>query len=147
MQGSTIMQMTPCKITAENCYELRESILRPKQPKENWTFEQDDDSRSLHMAMKEGDDIIAIVSILPEVHEECPNHPWRLRGMAVQEEFQGQGIGEKLLKAAIAELDGGVWCSARKKVQDFYLKNGFQGVGDEFTMNNMPHVRMQTSTR
>ena len=136
--------MNTCRVTARDCYHLRESILRPNQPIENWTFEQDDDPLTLHLAMRDGDDIIAVVSILPETHEECPNHPWRLRGMAVQEDLQGQGIGEELLQAVLANLDGGVWCTARKHVQEFYLKHGFQRVGDEFTMNNMPHVRMMT---
>jgi len=30
-------------------------------------------------------------------------------------------------------------------VQDFYLKNGFEIFGDEFVMNDMPHVTMKTS--
>ena len=137
--------MNICKITAKDCYLLRESILRPNQPKENWTFEADDDDRSLHMAVKEGEDIVAIVSILPETYEQCPNHPWRLRGMAVQVGKQGQGIGELLLQAVLNEFDSGVWCTARKNVQDFYLKNGFVIIGYEFTMNDMPHVRMMTT--
>lgn len=137
--------MNICKVTAIDCYLLRESILRPKQPKKNWIFDADDDARSLHMAVKEGENIIAIVSILPETHDDCPNHPWRLRGMAVQAEKQGQGFGETLLQAVLAELDGGVWCTARKRVQSFYVKHGFTQVGDEFTMNDMLHVRMMTN--
>ena len=65
--------------------------------------------------------------------------------MAVQVEKQGQVIGETLLQAVLAELEGGVWCTVRKHVQLFYVKHGFTQVGDEFTMNDMPHVRMMTN--
>ena len=128
------------RVSAEDCYVLRESILRPGQPIENWTFEADDDPRTIHLAMKDGEDIVAIVSLLPEVKEGCP---WRLRGMAVKEQLQGHGTGQQLLVALLAMVEDGVWCTARKEVQDFYLNNGFEIFGDEFVMNNMPHVFMR----
>ena len=128
------------QVSAEDCYVLRESILRPGQPIENWTFEADDDPRTIHLAMKDGEDIVAIVSLLPEVKEGCP---WRLRGMAVKEQLQGHGAGQQLLVALLAMVEDGVWCTARKEVQDFYLNNGFEIFGDEFVMNNMPHVFMR----
>ncbi len=128
------------RVTAEDCYGLRESILRPGQPKENWTFDADDDTRTIHLAMKDDDEIVAIVSLLPEEKEGCP---WRLRGMAVKEELRGQGVGQQLLLALFEQAHNSIWCTARKNVQDFYLKNGFSIFGDEFTMNDMPHVYMR----
>lgn len=128
------------RVTAEDCYGLRESVLRPGQPKENWTFEADDDSRSIHLAMKDDGEIVAIVSLLPEEKEGCP---WRLRGMAVAESLRGQGVGQQLLVALLAMVYGSVWCTARKNVLKFYMKNGFEIFGKEFTMNNMPHVFMR----
>jgi len=65
--------------------------------------------------------------------------------MAVKHKLRGQGVGKQLLVALLAKVDGGVWCTARKNVQDFYLKNGFEIFGDEFVMNDMPHVTMKTS--
>ena len=128
------------RVIAEDCYALRESILRPGQPKENWTFEADDDPRTIHLAMKDGEDIVAIVSLLPEVKEGCS---WRLRGMAVKEQLQGQGIGQQLLVTLLAMVKDDLWCTARKDVHDFYLKNGFEVFGDEFVMNNLEHVLMR----
>ena len=128
------------RVTAEVCYELRESILRPGQPKENWTFDADNDYRTIHLAMKHNNTIIAIVSLLPEEWEGCP---WRLRGMAVKDEHREQGVGQQLLVALLAMVDEPIWCTARKHIQNFYLKNGFEIFGDEFTMNNMPHVCMR----
>ena len=131
------------RVKAEDCYGLRESILRPCQPKENWTFDADDDSRTIHLVMKDGDEIVAIVSLLPEEKERCP---WRLRGMAVKKELRGQGVGQQLLLALLEQVHNPIWCAVRKKVQDFYLKNGFSIFGDEFTMNDMPHVYMRWDT-
>ncbi len=128
------------RVTAEDCYGLRESILRPGQPKENWTFEADDDPRSIHLAVKDEGVIVAIVSLLPEEKERCP---WRLRGMAVKESLRGQGVGQQLLVALLAMVDEPIWCTARKNVQEFYLKNSFEIFGEEFTMNDMPHVFMR----
>jgi predicted GNAT family N-acyltransferase len=128
------------RVTSQECYGLRASILRLGQPKENWTFDADDDPRTIHLAMKDGEEIVSIVSLLPEEKEGCP---WRLRGMAVKDELRGQGVGQQLLVALLAMVDKPIWCTARKNVKDFYLKNGFTIFGDEFTMNDMPHVFMR----
>ena len=130
-------------VTAEDCYALRSTVLRPNQPKENWTFDSDSNERALHMAIQDDNgDIVAVVSILPETHDECEGCPWRLRSMAVREDLHGHSLGSTLINAALNKLDEGVWCTARKHVEGFYLKHGFKTVGKEFTMNNMPHVRM-----
>ena len=132
------------QVSSEDCHELRESILRPGQPDENWTFDADDDPRTIHLATLQDENIVAIVSLLPEEREDCPHHPWRLRGMAVRESLQGQGVGQQLLVALFAMVEQGVWCTARKEVHDFYLKNGFELFGNDFTMNDMPHVFMRS---
>ncbi len=133
------------QVSAVDCYNLRESILRQGQPKENWTFEADDDLRTIHLAINNGEEIVGVVSLLPEKNEAVPLHPWRLRGMAIKEEYRGRGWGQKLLVALLAKKNNGVWCTARKHVAEFYLKNGFEVFGDEFVMNDMPHVYMRTS--
>lgn len=132
-------------VQVEECYTLRSTILRPHQPKENWMFDSDHDADAIHMVIRSGDEVIAIVSILPEPHKETRVHPWRLRAMAVKPEFQRQHLGDILVQAVqgLPQLQGdGIWCTARKNVEGFYVKNGFVREGDEFVMNNMPHVRM-----
>lgn len=135
--------MKPIFVTAEDCYALRSTVLRPNQPKANWTFDTDNHESALHMALQDdSEDIVAVVSILPETHDECEGCSWRLRSMAVREDLHGHGLGSTLITAVLEKLDEGVWCTARKHVEVFYLKHGFKTVGEEFTMNNMPHVRM-----
>ena len=132
------------EITAKDCYTLRESILRPGQPIENWTFEADDDPRTIHLAIKEDEEIVGVVSLLPEKNDAVPDHLWRLRGMVITEEYRGKGVGQQLLHALLKKVDERVWCTARKHVAQFYLNNGFEIFGDEFVMNDMPHVMMRT---
>ena len=132
------------EITAKDCYTLRESILRPGQPIENWTFEADDDPRTIHLAIKEDEEIVGVVSLLPENNDAVPEHLWRLRGMAITEEYRGKGVGQQLLHALLKKVDERVWCTARKHVAQLYLNNGFEIFGDEFVMNDMPHVMMRT---
>ena len=135
--------MKPIFVTAEDCYALRSTVLRPNQPKENWTFDTDDHESALHMALEDhNDNIVAVVSILPETHQECEDCPWRLRSMAVREDLHGQGLGSALITAVLGTLEGGVWCTARKHVENFYIRHGFNSIGQDFTMNNMTHVRM-----
>ena len=141
MSRCTITKMLIEQIQASDCYHLRESILRPGQPKENWMFDADNDPKTIHFAVKQNNVIVAIVSLLPEEKEGCK---WRLRGMAVKKELRGQGVGRQLLAALIEKAREPIWCTARKNVQDFYLKNGFEIFGDEFVMNDMPHVFMRT---
>ncbi len=63
------------QVSAVDCYNLRESVLRQGQPKENWTFEADDDLRTIHLAINNGEEIVGVVSLLPEKNEAVPLHP------------------------------------------------------------------------
>ena len=140
----------PEVITAEDCYALRSTILRPNQPKENWTFDTDHDPNAVHMGIKHGEKLVAVASLLPESHQESDMYPWRLRGMAVIPKLQGQHLGNQLLSALLVhaqQSDGGIWCTARLNVAGFYERNGFKREGDIFTMNNMDHIRMTYTIR
>ena len=68
---------------------------------------------------------------------------WALRGMAVSAEHQRQGVGERLLQAVYAEVDGPMWCNARLQAVSFYSHLGWVEVGPVFYMGDqMPHQRM-----
>ena len=67
--------------------------------------------------------------------------------MAVSEEHQRQGIGERLLQAVYAEVDGPMWCNARLQAVSFYSHLGWVEVGPVFCMGDqMPHQRMTWTT-
>jgi GNAT superfamily N-acetyltransferase len=73
---------------------------------------------------------------------------WQLRGMAVLENSQRNGIGSVLLRACGAHVvaRGGtrLWCNARTGAVPFYVKHGFETVGAEFIIADVgPHYIMQ----
>jgi GNAT superfamily N-acetyltransferase len=68
--------------------------------------------------------------------------------MATARHLQGSGIGAEILAAgaAWARRDGAqlIWANARDAALDFYLRNGFEVVGDGFVeaVTNLPHHRV-----
>lgn len=87
-----------------------------------------------------------IVSLYPESQDGSTHKgDWRLRGMAVDRELQGQGIGKALVKVALdharSQKGNNVWCNARTSAMGFYLGLGFQSVGEEFEIPGIgPHL-------
>lgn len=70
-----------------------------------------------------------------------------MRQVAIDEQFQGAGIGSKLVEYAEAyALDLGytqMTLHARKTAVPFYLKLGYHTVGDEFESIGLPHYVME----
>jgi len=75
----------------------------------------------------------------------------KMRQVAVDEHVQGQGIGAKLVAKSeeiAKEYDvGEIMCHARKTAVPFYLKLGYQIVGDEFLEVKIPHYKMIKSLK
>ncbi len=74
-------------------------------------------------------------------------NPYRLRGMATDTNFQGQGYGEKVILKAFEVLGSKrcdlLWCNARLRAIPFYTKLGFQAVGEVFEIEGIgPHKVM-----
>ena len=61
---------------------------------------------------------------------------WRLRAMATEDGFRGQGIGRRVLDAIVdhvASTGGGLlWCGARIRAVSFYERAGFSTLGDVY---------------
>lgn len=70
-------------------------------------------------------------------YADCPAHGIRLRGMAVDPEYRGRGLGRRLMEACQEEASRqqtGLWCNARVGAIPHYLACGYQRVGQEFDM-------------
>lgn len=79
---------------------------------------------------------------------------WRLRAMAIDERYQGLGLGRSLLKRgaeAIRERQGGLdlmWCNAREHAAAFYRSAGWVVVSDRFDIEGVgPHYKMTKTMR
>jgi GNAT superfamily N-acetyltransferase len=78
---------------------------------------------------------------------EGGSNAWRLRGMATAEGRRSEGLGALVLDAVVAHVagEGGglLWCSARLPAREFYVRGGFEVVGEIFEEPEIgPHVLM-----
>lgn len=133
---------------------LRHSVLRAGQPVESCYYEEDSMEGCFHVAASIDGKVVAVASFYPESHPKLDtdsksygDSAWRLRGMATQVDFQGQGIGAELLKTGIEmcrEKGAQVlWCNARTSAAPFYSKLNFDIKGEEFVIDGIgPHYFM-----
>ena len=144
--------------TAEQLRDLRHRLLGAHLPKTRYIFPHDDLSTTKHFAAYDDDKQIGVVSVHQENCEQIPGAPvpkrieskqgWRLRGMAVDDHYRGQGIGRALVQAVQVAIlqqqaERYLWCNARLVAVDFYQRLGFIKIGQEFTVKDIgPHYVM-----
>ncbi len=136
-------------ITSQCTWPLRHSVLRADKPLSTCKWDGDDLPTTYHYAICDNQLIIGIASLFSRGRDGSQGTDWQLRGMAVDPERQGQNLGGKLLEFVLnhcrTELAGQlVWCNARKRAVNFYLRHGFEIASDEFEIPEIgPHFVMQ----
>ena len=79
-------------VNPEVTYELRAVVLNANKKKRLG------DEIALHLAAYDGESVLGIASFFPQNQsEEFQHGHWRIRGMAVQPDLQGSGIGKKIV--------------------------------------------------
>ncbi|WP_442485179.1 GNAT family N-acetyltransferase [Aeoliella sp. SH292] len=77
---------------------------------------------------------------------KSPTHA-KIRQMAVGPEYQGQGLGRRLLTAVEGDLQergiATVELAARLEALGFYEKLGYHAVGEQFVEVGIPHQEMR----
>lgn len=121
---------------------LRYRILRVPLGLEFTEEELKKDEADIHFGLFEGDEIIACLTLT-----ECESNRMKMRQVAVDNNCQGKGLGQKLSLAGeeYARKKGFeiMFCNARKTAVPFYEKLGYKIVSDEFTEVNIPHYTME----
>ncbi len=106
-------------------------------------FDGDDLDTTIHVVAFSGDHGAGCVTLLTDPAKQLI----QLRGMAVRAEYQGLGIGARLLSAAQGIANGhqkNLWCNARQSAVSFYEKNGWTSYGPLFKIPIIgQHVAMQ----
>lgn len=85
---------------------------------------------------------------LAGLHPAAPR--WRLRAMATDRDFQGRGLGGRVLRFGVEELsrrlagrgdaEAILWCNGRTGATQFYQRHGFAAIGEVFeTPGTGPH--------
>lgn len=134
---------------------LRQLVLRPGRPLDESVYGGDDHPQAFHAAARLGPagEIVAVGSLLVEappwpVAGELGGRCRRIRGMATRPDVRGGGLGSAVLAELLrhAAEDGAalVWCNSRVRAVPFYVRAGFDLVGDRFELPHIgPHQAMQ----
>lgn len=130
------MELGLKKISLTELLPLRAKILRPGKKPEECIYDSDQLPDSFHLGAFDGDKLISVISIYKENFESLEGHGYRIRSMATDEEYRGKGTGSVLLNYAESEIRklncDYIWFNARSVAANFYLKNGYIIISDEF---------------
>ena len=133
------------ELEAEATHDLRRRVLRAHLPEAGVAYPEDGLEAVLHVGVEDGDGrLVAAGTMFPEPTTHRPGaRAARLRGMAVEPDVQGRGVGARLLAALVerARADGYevVWANGRDSALGFYRRHGWQVVGDGFESIGLPH--------
>lgn len=148
-------------VPLEALFDLRKIVLRPWLTPEDAMAAYADGAERFHVGARAGPAPAARVVSTASFKIENPHGPgsaallaaagargygaeryWRLLSMATYPEAQGSGLGGAVLGFGIAELArrladrdaaGAVlWCQGRTGARQFYERQGFAAVGEEF---------------
>lgn len=137
------------EIRAEDTIDLRSRILRPGQEVELCHYPEDNLPTTFHLGIFGNERVICNGTFIQQGHSYFSEakYPYRLRGMASDKKFQGQGLGSKLLCHALQQLKAKncdlLWFNARTSAENFYRKLGFESTGEIFDITSIgPHKVM-----
>lgn len=118
------MQVSFSKLNYKETFPLRKSVMDPDKPLDQMKRPGDEDG--LHFGILVDDQLIGVMSLYNQnQHEEFEEGYWRIRGMAIRNDLQGQGFGGRLFDFAISDLPPVkvLWCNSREHAVEFYIKN------------------------
>ncbi|WP_293297212.1 GNAT family N-acetyltransferase [Pedobacter sp. UBA4863] len=127
---------------------LRSKMLRNGAPLNACVFPTDEIQGVFHLACYPNENEIATVAtFFPQNIEGRGGQGYQLRGMATDTTFFGKGCGAMLIKYAVNYIKEAkaeyIWCNARTSAIDFYKKQGFKIVSEEFEIPGVgPHYNM-----
>lgn len=113
---------------------LRHRILLPGKPYAVTVDPLDHAAEALHLGISSGGRLVAVGTL----HQEDESgrtevRAGRIRGMAVEPEFAGSGLGTAILAALTDHARAAeyryLWCKARDSAITFYAARGFRTVG------------------
>jgi predicted GNAT family N-acyltransferase len=123
-----------------NAVRLREKILR--EPLGSAFTEQELEEEKYHFQIAGFKDntIVATAVLVPE------DNSMKMQRVVVTESLRGLNIGSEMMKFcekfASDRKSIFIYCHARDSAINFYLKNGYKGIGDYFDEDGIPHLKM-----
>jgi GNAT superfamily N-acetyltransferase len=136
------------EIPATTTYAVRQPVLRAGKPIESCHFDGDELASTHHFGCFVEDQLVGVISLFEIRNATFDNQKsFQIRGMAVLETHQKQGIGEALVSEAEnfckKQKTTLIWFNARISAVGFYQKMGYEILGDEFEIKEVgPHFLM-----
>ncbi|NOR29130.1 MAG: GNAT family N-acetyltransferase [Lutibacter sp.] len=123
------------KIKTEDTYPIRLKILRKNIPLP-YKFNGDFDKDTFHLGAFENGKLIAVSSYMKALNANLKGTNYQLRGMATLTAHQGSGVGKLMMQEAFNIFQSlkinYIWCNARLIAVNFYKKQGFEIIGENF---------------
>lgn len=136
------------KITSIETYSIRISVLRKGKSLVLCPFEGDDLPSTIHLGAFFNDNLVGIISVFKTRNDSFNNeNQFQIRGMAVLEANQNQGIGKFLVEQAEINskkvIGNLIWMNARENAVGFYKKLGYSIHGKAFEIKEIGiHYKM-----
>ena len=130
------------EITAQETFLVRNLVLRLGKPIETCFFDGDNSEQTKHFGYFDNTKIVGVVSVYKNKNAifKFPNQ-YQIRGMAILEEFQGNGCGKLLVKHCedylISNEANLIWFNARETAIIFYEKLGYTKNGFPFVITDV----------
>src|SRR6185369_13954204 len=133
MVGGTSVRIGVAKL--DDIIDLRHVVLRQGLPRSEAIFKGDELATSHHFAAFADGKCVGCATFHLNEWEGRP--AYQLRGMATDARFRSGGIGTALLQLAEETLKNAgpirqLWCNARTPALNFYKKQGWRPLGEEF---------------
>ncbi len=137
----TTFEVIPYNSTAWiNAVKLREKILREPLASSFTRQELEEEEHHIQIAGFSAGTIIATAVLVAE------GDKMKMQRVVVAETLRGLNIGSAMMtfceKLAADQKCKLIYCHARHSAVNFYLKNGYEGVGDYFEEDGIPHLKM-----
>jgi len=169
-EGPLDHQIQIVKISKDQTWRLRHSVLYPGLPLSHAYLPEDDAGLHYGTFLPQRDTPIAVVSLfrenIPTDKETPDSEPGlssakllahfcevvRFRQFVCEPQYQGQGYGSQLLLHAlsIVRSEWGVtvvWGDCRTETQEWYQRRGLQPFGPKFFKGAVEHVRMKADLK
>ncbi|WP_405325534.1 GNAT family N-acetyltransferase [Leeuwenhoekiella sp. LLG6367-2.1] len=135
------MSYTIKEITAQETWAVRHPVLRADRPIATCAMDGDLNADTVHLGLFDSNNLIGVTSFMSNQNSQFTGIQYQLRGMGILESHQKKKLGGLLIDAGEEKLKQlkveVLWCNARIKALNFYLRKGFTISGLPFDIENV----------